>query len=87
MRAIKAGRSGFFDSRFPIRLVRTKAGSSARTPEEFPTIFFRSWRVAVGRREKLNVWGGDYGMPDGTGIRDYLHVVDLAAERRGMSRL
>ena len=36
-------------------------------------------QVAVGRREKLNVWGGDYDTPDGTGIRDYIHVVDLAA--------
>ena len=35
-------------------------------------------QVAVGRREYLNVWGGDYPTPDGTGIRDYIHVVDLA---------
>ncbi|MFZ5872208.1 MAG: UDP-glucose 4-epimerase GalE [Actinomycetota bacterium] len=36
-------------------------------------------QVAVGRREKLNVFGGDYDTPDGTGVRDYIHVVDLAA--------
>ncbi|WP_026379285.1 UDP-glucose 4-epimerase GalE [Afifella pfennigii] len=35
-------------------------------------------QVAVGRREKLSVFGGDYGTPDGTGVRDYIHVVDLA---------
>ena len=35
-------------------------------------------QVAVGRREKLNVFGGDYPTPDGTGVRDYIHVVDLA---------
>lgn len=35
-------------------------------------------QVAVGRREVLNVWGDDYATPDGTGVRDYLHVVDLA---------
>jgi UDP-glucose 4-epimerase len=35
-------------------------------------------QVAVGRRERLNVWGGDYDTPDGTGVRDYIHVVDLA---------
>ena len=35
-------------------------------------------QVAVGRREKLSVYGNDYDTPDGTGIRDYIHVVDLA---------
>ncbi|PYE86419.1 UDP-glucose 4-epimerase GalE [Phyllobacterium leguminum] len=35
-------------------------------------------QVAGGRREKLKVWGNDYPTPDGTGIRDYIHVVDLA---------
>ena len=36
-------------------------------------------QVAVGRREKLSVYGGDYPTPDGTGVRDYIHVDDLAA--------
>jgi UDP-glucose 4-epimerase len=36
-------------------------------------------QVAVGRREKLLVYGDDYPTPDGTGRRDYLHVEDLAA--------
>ena len=35
-------------------------------------------QVAIGRREKLNVFGNDYDTPDGTGVRDYIHVVDLA---------
>jgi UDP-glucose 4-epimerase len=35
-------------------------------------------QVAVGRRDCLNVWGNDYATPDGTGVRDYIHVVDLA---------
>ena len=36
-------------------------------------------QVAIGRRERLNVWGNDYETPDGTGVRDYIHVMDLAA--------
>ena len=35
-------------------------------------------QVAVGRREFLSVYGNDYPTPDGTGVRDYIHVVDLA---------
>ena len=35
-------------------------------------------QVAVGRREALNVFGNDYKTPDGSGVRDYIHVVDLA---------
>ncbi|WP_176057921.1 MULTISPECIES: UDP-glucose 4-epimerase GalE [Paraburkholderia] len=35
-------------------------------------------QVAVGKLEKLRVFGGDYDTPDGTGVRDYIHVVDLA---------
>ena len=36
-------------------------------------------QVAVGRRDKLSIYGGDYPTPDGTGVRDYIHVEDLAA--------
>ena len=36
-------------------------------------------QVAVGKRDRLQVYGNDYPTPDGTGVRDYLHVVDLAA--------
>lgn len=35
-------------------------------------------QVAVGQRDQVNVWGNDYPTPDGTGVRDYIHVVDLA---------
>ena len=51
-------------------------------------------QVAAGRLPKLRVFGGDYATPDGSGVRDYLHVVDLAAghlaalgylERKGRS--
>lgn len=35
-------------------------------------------QVAIGRRERLSVFGNDYPTPDGTGVRDYIHVVDLA---------
>ncbi len=35
-------------------------------------------QVAVGKREYLNIFGNDYDTPDGTGVRDYIHVMDLA---------
>ena len=35
-------------------------------------------QTAIGKREHLNVFGNDYPTPDGTGVRDYIHVVDLA---------
>src|SRR5690606_6895015 len=35
-------------------------------------------QVAVGARERLSVFGGDYPTPDGTGVRDFIHVMDLA---------
>jgi len=48
-------------------------------------------QVAVGRRERLRIFGDDYPTPDGTGVRDYIHVLDLAAGhlaalRRGHGR-
>jgi len=36
-------------------------------------------QVAIGKREQLSIWGGDYDTPDGTGVRDYIHVEDLAS--------
>ena len=36
-------------------------------------------QVAVGKRERLQIHGNDYGTPDGTGVRDYIHVCDLAS--------
>lgn len=45
-------------------------------------------QVAVGRLKELKVYGGDYPTPDGTGIRDYIHVVDLAdAHVRAVQKL
>ncbi len=35
-------------------------------------------KVVIGKREYLSVFGNDYDTPDGTGVRDYIHVVDLA---------
>lgn len=35
-------------------------------------------QVAIGRRDKVSVYGNDYPTPDGTGVRDYIHVMDLA---------
>src|SRR3546814_10536735 len=35
-------------------------------------------QTAIGKREKLTVFGDDYNTPDGSGVRDYIHVVDLA---------
>lgn len=36
-------------------------------------------QVAIGRRKELSVYGNDYDTPDGTGVRDYIHVCDLAS--------
>jgi UDP-glucose 4-epimerase len=36
-------------------------------------------QVAIGKHEKLHIWGNDYDTSDGTGIRDFIHVVDLAS--------
>ena len=45
-------------------------------------------RVASGKLDKLTVFGGDYDTPDGTGVRDYVHVVDLAnAHLKAVERL
>ena len=44
-------------------------------------------QVAIGRRPRLNVFGADYSTPDGTGVRDYVHVMDLAAGHLSALRL
>ncbi len=56
-----------------------KSGTIGEDPSGIPNNLmpFIS-QTAVGRREKLNVFGGDYDTKDGTGVRDYIHVVDLA---------
>jgi UDP-glucose 4-epimerase len=47
-----------------------------RTPETH--LIPLALRTALGQREKLIIYGNDYETPDGTGIRDYIHVIDLA---------
>ena len=56
-----------------------KSGLIGEDPNDIPNnlIPYIS-QVAVGKLEKLSVFGGDYDTPDGTGVRDYIHVVDLA---------
>jgi UDP-glucose 4-epimerase len=45
-------------------------------------------QVCVGRRESLSIFGDDYSTPDGTGVRDYIHVTDLAiGHLRALERL
>ncbi len=74
------------DNSFQIVLLRYfnpvgahKSGTIGEDPNDIPNNLmpFIS-QTAVGKREKLNVFGGDYDTPDGTGVRDYIHVVDLA---------
>ena len=56
-----------------------KSGLIGEDPNEIPNnlIPYIS-QVAIGRLEKLSVFGGDFDTPDGTGVRDYIHVMDLA---------
>ena len=56
-----------------------ESGLIGEDPDGIPNnLFPYISQVAIGRREKLSVFGNDYPTPDGTGIRDYIHVVDLA---------
>ncbi len=56
-----------------------KSGRIGEDPSDIPNnLMPYITQVAVGRREYLNVWGNDYKTIDGTGVRDYIHVVDLA---------
>ncbi|HFQ5212692.1 TPA: UDP-glucose 4-epimerase GalE [Vibrio vulnificus] len=55
------------------------SGSMGEDPQGIPNNLMPFIaQVAVGRREKLSVFGNDYPTPDGTGVRDYVHVLDLA---------
>jgi UDP-glucose 4-epimerase len=56
-----------------------KSGLIGEDPSDIPNnlIPYIS-QVAIGKFKKLHVFGGDYDTPDGTGVRDYIHVVDLA---------
>ena len=56
-----------------------KSGTIGENPNGIPNnLMPYISQVAIGRREKLSVFGNDYDTHDGTGVRDYIHVVDLA---------
>ncbi|WP_335992403.1 UDP-glucose 4-epimerase GalE [Acinetobacter pittii] len=56
-----------------------KSGRIGEDPQGIPNnLMPYVTQVAVGRREKLSIYGNDYNTLDGTGVRDYIHVVDLA---------
>lgn len=74
------------DTRWSIALLRYfnpvgahKSGQMGEDPQGIPNnLMPYVTQVAVGRREKLSIFGNDYDTIDGTGVRDYIHVVDLA---------
>lgn len=74
------------DERWSIALLRYfnpvgahKSGRIGEDPQGIPNnLMPYVTQVAVGRREKLSIYGDDYNTVDGTGVRDYIHVVDLA---------
>ncbi len=74
------------DPRWSIALLRYfnpvgahKSGQIGEDPQGIPNnLMPYVTQVAVGRREKLSIYGNDYDTIDGTGVRDYIHVVDLA---------
>lgn len=74
------------DDRWSIALLRYfnpvgahKSGQIGEDPQGIPNnLMPYVTQVAVGRREKLSIFGDDYDTLDGTGVRDYIHVVDLA---------
>ena len=56
-----------------------KSGTIGENPNGIPNnLMPYITQVAVGKREELGAFGDDYDTPDGTGVRDYIHVVDLA---------
>ncbi|WP_180047767.1 UDP-glucose 4-epimerase GalE [Acinetobacter sp. YH12243] len=74
------------DERWSIALLRYfnpvgahKSGQMGEDPQGIPNnLMPYVTQVAVGRRDKLSIFGNDYDTVDGTGVRDYIHVVDLA---------
>jgi len=57
-----------------------RSGRIGEDPNGIPNnLFPYIAQVAIGRRPALRVWGSDYPTPDGTGVRDYIHVMDLAS--------
>lgn len=76
----------FADNTFEITLLRYfnpvgahPSGLIGEDPNDIPNnLMPYISQVAIGKLEKVNVFGADYDTPDGTGVRDYIHVVDLA---------
>ncbi len=74
------------DARWSIALLRYfnpvgahESGEIGEDPQGIPNnLMPYMTQVAVGQREKLSIFGDDYETKDGTGVRDYIHVVDLA---------
>lgn len=74
------------DSRFGVAILRYfnpvgahPSGHIGEDPRGEPAnLVFYAMQVAVGQREVLSVFGDDYPTPDGTGVRDYIHIMDLA---------
>ncbi|MCU4323678.1 UDP-glucose 4-epimerase GalE [Acinetobacter schindleri] len=74
------------DERWSIALLRYfnpvgahQSGQIGEDPQGIPNnLMPYVTQVAVGRRDKLSIFGNDYDTVDGTGVRDYIHVVDLA---------
>ncbi len=74
------------DSEWSVSLLRYfnpigahKSGLIGEDPNDIPNnLMPYICQVAVGKLERLGVFGNDYDTPDGTGVRDYIHVVDLA---------
>jgi UDP-glucose 4-epimerase len=59
--------------------VRTRVGLIGEDPNDSPNnLIPYILQVAIEKLENLSVFGGNYDTPDGTGVRDYIHVVDLA---------
>lgn len=57
-----------------------ESGTIGEDPSDIPNNLMPYLaQVAIGRRDRLRVFGDDYDTPDGTGVRDYIHVEDLAA--------
>lgn len=54
-------------------------GRTGQSAPKATHLIKRAARVALGREPHLNIFGTDYPTPDGTGVRDYIHVTDLAA--------
>lgn len=74
------------DSNFHVSILRYfnpvgahKSGLIGEDPNDIPNnLMPYISQVAVGKLEQLSIFGDDYNTPDGTGVRDYIHVVDLA---------